>query len=111
MLIHFARSDASSTNPTTTELIRAGDLADRALFYRHDLNFGNDGVPANPHLFLPQIGSPPNFSRIALGAQHQIAAFFESDGAKVISPMPSEFWEVPVKTPLPEDTFYLPRPR
>jgi hypothetical protein len=111
MLIHFARSDASSTNPTTTELIRAGDLADRALFYRHDLNFGNDGVPANPHLFLPQIGSPPNFSRIALGAQQHIAAFFESDGAKVISPMPAAFWEVPVKTPLPEDTFYLPRPR
>ena len=81
------------------------------MFYRHDLNFGNDGVPANPHLFLPQIGSPPNFSRIALGAQQHIAAFFESDGAKVISPVPAEFWEVPVKMPLPEDTFYLPRQR
>jgi len=111
MLIQFARSDASSANPPTVELIRAGDLADRALLYRHDLNFGGDGVPANPHLFLPSVGAPPNVSRIALGAQHQIAAFFESDGAKVTSPAPAEFWEVPVKMPLPEDTFYLPRPR
>ena len=60
---------------------------------------------------LSSVGAPPNFSRIALGAQHQIAAFFESDGATVTAPTPAAFWEVPIKSPLPEETFYLPRPR
>jgi hypothetical protein len=81
------------------------------LFYRHDLSFGNEGVPATPHLYLVSAGAPPNYSRIALGAQHQIAAFFESDGAKITTPAPADFWEVPITLPLPEDAFFLPRPR
>ena len=109
-VIQFARSDQNVVNPSTTELIRSGDFADRVLFYRHDLNFGLAGVPADPHAFLSSINpATPNFQRVALGAQHQIGTFFESDGATVTHPTPTELWEAPISSPLPEDTFYLPR--
>ncbi|WP_234800741.1 hypothetical protein [Luteitalea pratensis] len=34
-IIQVARSDPSSTNPTTTEIIRSGALEDRVVLYRH----------------------------------------------------------------------------
>jgi hypothetical protein len=43
---------------------------------------------------------------IALTAQEQIAAFFESDGDTVINPDPA-FFEVPIVPPLPETCNYL----
>ena len=51
----------------------------------------------------------PALSDVAFGAQHQIATFFESDGAIVMHPSPVHLWEVPIPPPLPDDTFYLPR--
>jgi alpha-beta hydrolase superfamily lysophospholipase len=111
LLIQFARSDPGSSNPTTTQMLRAGDLADRAVLYRHDLNFGADGVPPGPHQYSGSVMAPPNYARIARGGQEQTAVFFESDGSKVIHPAPTELWEVPIRIPLPEDLFYLPRPR
>ena len=110
-VVQFARSDGTAPNPNTTEFIRSGGFADRVLMYRHDLNFAAGGVPPNPHAFLSAVNAPPNFSRVALGAQQQIAEFFASDGVKVIHPTPTEFWEVPITGPLPEDLFFLPRPR
>ena len=110
-LVQFARSDGNAPNPNTTEFIRSGGFADRAMIYRHDLNFARGGVPPNPHAFLSSVNAPPNFSRVALGAQQQIAEFFASDGVKVIHPTPAEFWEVPVKSQLPEDLLFLSRPR
>jgi hypothetical protein len=71
---------------------------------------GNDGVPENSHLFLGVVGAPPAYSRVARGALDQIATFFESDGKTVISPTPAELWEMPIKK-LPDDTFFMPRPR
>jgi hypothetical protein len=110
-IIQAARSDSSSANPMTSELIRAGDVADRVAFYRHDLNFGKPGVPPTSHTFLPSVGAPPDYSRVAFGAQQQIAAFFESDGKSVIHPAPTELWEMPITKPLPEDLFLMRRPR
>jgi hypothetical protein len=110
-IIQIARSDPSSTNPTTTAIIRSGALEDRAVLYRHDLNFGRPGVPVNSHLFISSLLAPPDYSRVALGAQEQIATFYASDGARVIHPAPTELWEVPIRSPLPEDLLYLPRPR
>jgi hypothetical protein len=60
---------------------------------------------------MPQIGAPPAYSRVALGAQHQIGTFFESDGVSAIHPTPVELWEAPIRLPLPEDLFLMPRPR
>jgi hypothetical protein len=53
----------------------------------------------------------PNVHRVALGAQHQIGTFFESDGATLMPPTPTELCEASIRLPFPEDPFYLPRPR
>ena len=105
----FARSDRQSVNPGTGELARAGDFADRLVYYRHDLNFGLAGVPADPHSYITAQQQAADYARVAIGAQHQIATFFESDGAIVMHPSPVHLWEVPIPPPLPDDTFYLPR--
>ena len=110
-ILQWARSDQLVGNPLASEVIRTCDCADRVSWYRHDLNFGNPGVPANPHAYYNGVG--PAFSlefrRIGLGAQHQVATFFESDGATVIHPTPTAFWEAPINRPLPDDLFFLPR--
>jgi len=110
-LVQMARSDPATANPTAAEIVRAGDFADRLVLYRHDLNFGNEGVPPNAHLYLNSVAQAPNWARIGIGAQQQIATFFETDGKTVIHPTPEEFWEVPIRGPLPDDTYYLPRPK
>jgi hypothetical protein len=109
-LVQAARSDPASTNPCLSAIVRAGDFADRVALYRHDLNFGNDGVPQGPHTFLGAVGLPPAYARVARGALEQIATFFESDGKTVITPAPAELWEMPIRK-LPDDLFLMPRPR
>jgi pimeloyl-ACP methyl ester carboxylesterase len=109
-LLQFARSDQNVPNAMTMELIRAGDFADRVSFYRHDLNFGLPGVPANPHAFFNTINQAnQNFYRIFLGAQNQVATFFASDGATFVNPTPNHLWETPIAY-LRDDLYYLPRP-
>jgi hypothetical protein len=111
-ILQAARSDQTLPNPSTWQLVRAGQFEERLSLYRHDLHFGAEGVPANPHAFLSSLNpKTPDYQRIALGAQLQVGVFFASDGTKVIHPEPRELWEVPIKTPLPEDLFYLPRPK
>ena len=51
-ILQFARSDVSSPNPSSMEILRAGRFADRAHLYRHDLNVGDPGVANYPHLYL-----------------------------------------------------------
>jgi hypothetical protein len=109
-LVQAARSDPASTNPPFSAIVRAGDFADRVAFYRHDLNFGNDGVPQNSHLFMTAVGAPPAYSRVARGALEQIATFFESDGKTVLPPAPAELWEMPIRK-LPDDVWLMPRPK
>jgi hypothetical protein len=110
VIYQFAKGDQTVPNPTTTALLRAGDLADRATFYRHDLAFAEDrDLPKNPHTFLTGTTSPRPLARaIARGAQAQIAAFFASDGTVVIHPEPVRFFEVPIQGPLPEDLNFIP---
>ena len=110
VIYQFAKGDQQAVNPGTTALIRAGNLADRTLYYRHDLAFAQDPtIPKNPHLFA---GSPnhPNslFRSISRGAQDQIGVFFASGGTVVIQPEPAHLFEVPVAGLLPEDLNYIP---
>ena len=107
-------------NPTTTAILRAGDLADRATLYRHDLAFADPArnpnplgtaMPKNPHIFL--FFSPgffPAVADVARGALQQMAEFFASDGISVIDPDGEEgpLFEVPVIPPLPEDLGFIP---
>jgi hypothetical protein len=104
VVIQFARGDQTVPNPTTTNLFRAGDLADRSSYYRHDLvRMALPGAPANPHTFLTNIASP-SVGALAVAAQQQIATFFASDGTVVIDPDGAGglFFEVPIAGDLPE---------
>jgi len=107
VLIQFAKGDQNVTNPRTTALLRAGDLADRATLYRHDLAYAeNPTLPRNPHQFLIMVNDPA-VRPVALGYQAQIATFFASDGVVVIHPEPARFFEVPIRGSLPEDLNYI----
>lgn len=102
-IIQFAKGDQTVPNPTATAIIRAGDIADRATFFRDDLLVNaviaaNSGLPAatlatlvnplrNPHTFLTNIAT--NYGNVAaIAAQQQIATFFVTDGAMTIDPDP-----------------------
>ncbi|MCA1595067.1 MAG: hypothetical protein LC772_01365 [Chloroflexi bacterium] len=108
VLFQFAKGDQVVPNPASTAILRAGELADRAIFYRHDLAYAeNPLLPKIPHAFLTNIGLAA-FREIALGAQRQIATFFSSDGNTLIHPDPARFFEVPIELPLPENLGYIP---
>ena len=52
VIFQFAKGDQTVPSPTTTAILRAGDLADRATYYRNDLGFAaNPALPKNPHTF------------------------------------------------------------
>lgn len=117
VIFQFAKGDQTVPNPGTTAILRAGDLADRATYYRHDLAFAaNPGLPKDPHNFMWFLPMPATAARaIALAAQRQIATFFASDGLEVIDPDGPEqpdgtgrLFEVPIVPPLPEDLNYIP---
>jgi hypothetical protein len=110
VIIQFAKGDQVVPNPTATAILRAGDLADRATYYRNDLAFADDpNVPKIPHGFMVNAGNPdPLVAAIARGAQEQIATFFETDGTVVIQPEPAKYFETPIQGPLPEDLNYIP---
>jgi Bacterial virulence factor lipase N-terminal len=109
LLILFAKGDQNSINPATTAVLRAGNLADRTVHYRHDLAFAEDPtIPTTPHSFIILPTHPNALVRsIAQGVQRQIATFFASDGTVVIYPEPARFFEVPVVGPLPEALNYI----
>jgi hypothetical protein len=108
VIYQFAKGDLGAANPNTTAILRAGDLADRTLYYRHDLARAEiPSLPMSAHLFLVSTGVVA-FREISLGAQAQIAIFFVSDGETIIHPEPARFFEVPIQGPLPEELNYIP---
>ena len=108
VIYQFAKGDLGAPNPNTTAILRAGDLADRTLYYRHDLARAEiPSLPMNAHMFMVSIGVAA-FREISLGAQAQIAIFFVSDGETIIHPEPARFFEVPIQGPLPEELNYIP---
>lgn len=109
VIIQFAKGDMTVPNPTNSAILRAGDLADRATFFRNDLAFAvNPVVGKNPHTFVTNIGNTVA-APYAVGGQQQIAIFFASHGATVIDPDGAgPFFEVPVSLPLPETLNFIP---
>ncbi len=100
VIIQFAKGDRTVPNPTTTAILRAGDLAGRATYYRNDL--AGAGSVANPHTFLTGIGNPAT-AAFALQAQAQLATFLASGGAVTIDPDGlAPVFETPIEGPLPE---------
>jgi hypothetical protein len=110
VIVQFAKGDQTVPNPTASALIRAGDLEDRATFFRNDLAFAaNPATPKNPHTFLTNIAAGGLGPTVAIGAQSQIAIFFASNGVTVIDPDgPNPLFEVPVVLPLPEVLNFIP---
>jgi len=126
VIIQFAFGDRLVPNPSTTTLLRVGDLADRATFFRTDLRFAVNPTPfANPNLYphvfmsLAIQAADPNVKAIALQAQEQIASFFALDGTdhrldpfdgtQITDPDGAgPVFEVPVVLPLPESLNYFP---
>lgn len=110
MIVQFGKGDMNAPNPTETALVRAGDLADRVTFYRHDSVLAEDStLDKNPHQFLIRVVGNAGERRIALAYQGQIAAFFASGGNEVMHPEPARFFEVPILLPLPEGLNFIPR--
>ncbi|MBO9649781.1 MAG: Ig-like domain-containing protein [Variovorax sp.] len=110
VIVQFAKGDQTVPNPTATAILRAGQLADRALYFRNDLAFAatSEAIPKNPHTFLTNIGIP-KAAPFAVAAQTQIALFFATDGALVIDPDGvGSVFEMPVVPPLPETLNFLP---
>jgi hypothetical protein len=108
VIFQFAKGDMTVPNPTTSAILRAGALADRATYFRNDLAFAHDpAVGKNPHTFLTNIvgaGAP-----YAVAAQRQIATFFSSNGATTIDPDGlGPFFETPITGPLPETLNFIP---
>ena len=108
VLFQFNIGDRIATNPTTSALLRAGDLVDRTTFYRNDLAFAENpaGVPRDPHLLIRNI-AVPSVAAMARGIQEQIAVFFATDGKLIIQPLPSRFFEVPIAGPPPEQLNFI----
>jgi hypothetical protein len=109
VLFQFAKGDQQANNPGISAMLRAGNLEDATLHYRHDIAFAEDiNVPKNPHLFP---GSPNHanalFRTISRGVQQQAATFLASDGMLVIHPQPARFFEVPITEALPERLNYI----
>jgi hypothetical protein len=110
LLILFARGDRNAINSGTSAILRAGNLGDRTVHYRHDLAVAEDStIPRNPHTFITV--SPINANAvvrsISQGVQRQVATFFATDGTVVIHPEPTRFFEVPLAGPLPEALNYI----
>jgi Bacterial virulence factor lipase N-terminal len=109
VIVQFAKGDVTVPNPSSSAILRAGALQDRATYFRNDLAFvASPGIPKNPHTFLTNIGIPASVP-YAIAAQSQIAAFFASNGLLTIDPDGAQpFFEVPVVLPLPEGLNFIP---
>src|SRR5262249_50819911 len=108
----FAQGDRSAVNPGTTLLLRAGNLADRTIYFRTDLAVAQDPkFPKEPHSFI--IFTTGNqftqFTKtVELNAQEWIGAFLQSDGEAMNQPMPTDLFEMPIAGPLPETLNFIP---
>jgi hypothetical protein len=110
VIFQFAKGDQTVPNPTTSAILRAGGLADRATYFRNDLAYANNpAVGKNPHTFLTNIGAAATVG-YALAAQKQIAIFFASGGVTTIDPDAGAgpYFEVPINGALPEGLNYIP---
>jgi hypothetical protein len=111
VIVQYARGDRTVPNPTTVNILRAGDLADRTTLLRADLAHAQDPTfPTNPHAFLTRIADPGLSGTVARQAQEQIATFLASDGRVTIDPDGAgPLFETPPAGPLSEGLdFYGP---
>lgn len=103
VLVLFALGDRVVPNPTTSALVRAGQLTDATALLRYDRVAGS--VPkdlADPHGFLLRIAAPGAAGALARAAQEQVARFFVAEGAAIWDP------DQAAPPPFPEPVFEVP---
>jgi hypothetical protein len=115
VLITFGQGDPVIPTTTAGNLLRAGDLADRTIYFRTLDAYAELGIPpsaAQLHEWLVSI-SGPNISGpggcFALAGQESVATFLASDGTTTLDPdtfvdphqCPSPFFETPFTGSLP----------
>jgi hypothetical protein len=105
-MLWVARTDTSVPNPFASELIRAGELKDRTVYYRHDLFYAANPVGnlKNPHT-LWRVQSDVT-KPISVAIQEQFSQFFATDGATISQTSP--YFDIPIPDPLPEDFSFIP---
>lgn len=109
VLCMMQKGDQSAPNPRSTQLARAGDLADVTTFYRNDLAFAEDPtINKNPHSMQLRWTMPGLSGEIGRGSIEQTAIFLASGGQTIVHPEPVRFFEAPISLPLPEDFSYIP---
>jgi pimeloyl-ACP methyl ester carboxylesterase len=111
VIMQMNRGDQTVPNTATTAVVRAGNLADRTMYYRHDLA---GQVLKNPHTTFI-LTNDAAMRSTARAEQDQFAILFESEGALFVDPddymvpAPSQpLFEAPIVGPLPEDLGFIP---
>jgi hypothetical protein len=105
VLFTLAQGDPVVRNTTTGNLLRAGDLADRTVYFRGlDAYAPNQPSATDLHEFL--FTFTPTGIAFAGAGQEAVATFLGSDGQETINPNdllpPAErFFETPIVGPLP----------
>jgi hypothetical protein len=109
VLLTFAQGDPIVSNPTTGNLLRAGNLRDRTIYFRGLDAYAALQPPLTPsaadlHEFLVRL--TPAGTSFALAAQESAATFLNSDGQITLDPnqlLPpgQQFFETPFTGPLP----------
>jgi dienelactone hydrolase len=101
VLFTFAQGDPVVRNSTTGNLLRAGDLADRTIYFRGlDAYAPNQPSPTDLHEFLFRF-TPAGIGYAAAG-QEAVATFLASDGQVTLDPDGAgTLFETPIAGPLP----------
>jgi dienelactone hydrolase len=96
VMVQWAVGDRTVPNPTTENILRAGDLAKVASLYRHDQVAASlpERFRANPHGFLTWTFFP-DVADIARAAQEQVVRFFLSGKIEQVDPR----FEIPPPRP------------
>ena len=109
VLFMMQKGDQSAPNPRSTQLVRAGDLADVTTFYRNDLAYADDQtVNKNPHAMQLRWTMSGLSGPVGRGSVEQTAIFLGSGGQTIVHPESTKYFETPISLPLPEDFSYIP---
>ena len=109
VLFMIQKGDQSAPNPRSTQLTRAGGLADVTTLYRNDLAYADDDtVNKNPHAMQLRWTMSGLSGAVGRGSVEQTAIFLGSGGQIIVHPEPAKYFEVPISLPLPEDFSYIP---
>jgi len=108
VMFQMIAGDQASPNVNQSNVVHAGGLEDRTAYFRYDQWLAvNPGPPKNAHALFINYGQVA-WRPVMRDFHEQVAEFFASDGANLVTPsqVPA-YWEVPIVA-LPWDLNYIP---